>query len=101
LEAVDSNGPSCDFPTVSATAVREKRQTTIPADIAEAADIHPGDQVDWRFENGEIRVRKLITEKVGVLEMEDVDPVTFLPKSGKITRESIVAAIRADRDGKT
>ncbi|HEY1174089.1 MAG TPA: AbrB/MazE/SpoVT family DNA-binding domain-containing protein [Verrucomicrobiae bacterium] len=86
---------------MSATAVREKRETTIPADVAEAAGIHPGDQVDWRFEGGEIRVRKIVMEQPETLGMTDIDPVTLLPKAGTITRESIVAAIRADRNGKS
>ena len=45
--------------TMSATVVREKRQTTLPSDVSEAAGLKPGDQVDWRFEDGEIRGRKL------------------------------------------
>jgi bifunctional DNA-binding transcriptional regulator/antitoxin component of YhaV-PrlF toxin-antitoxin module len=44
---------------MSATAIREKRQTTLPADVADAAGLRPGDQVDWRFEDGEVRGRKL------------------------------------------
>ncbi len=45
---------------MSATIVREKRQTTLPLDVCEPAGIEPGDQIDWRFESGEIRGRKLI-----------------------------------------
>ena len=86
---------------MSATAVREKGQTMIPADVAEAAGIHPGDQVDWRFEDGEIRVRKIIAAETETLSLGDIDPITLLPKAGTITRESIVAAVRADRDGKS
>jgi bifunctional DNA-binding transcriptional regulator/antitoxin component of YhaV-PrlF toxin-antitoxin module len=44
---------------MSATAVRDKRQTTLPADVSAAAGIEPGDQIEWRFEDGEIRGRKL------------------------------------------
>jgi hypothetical protein len=86
---------------MSATVVREKRQTTLPADVVEAAGIRVNDQVDWRFEDGEIRGRKLVPDEVEVLDVEDVDPKTFLPKDGGgFTRESILAAVRADREGK-
>jgi len=44
---------------MNATAIREKRQTTIPEEVSEAAGLKPGDQVEWRFEGGEIRGRKL------------------------------------------
>ena len=45
---------------MSATFVREKRQTTLPSDVCEPAGIEPGDQIDWRFEAGEIRGRKMV-----------------------------------------
>jgi bifunctional DNA-binding transcriptional regulator/antitoxin component of YhaV-PrlF toxin-antitoxin module len=45
---------------MSATIVRAKRQTTLPEDVCEAAGIKVRDQVDWRFEKGEIRGRKLV-----------------------------------------
>ena len=44
---------------MSSTAIREKRQTTIPSDVFDAAGLRVNDQVEWRFEDGEIRVRKL------------------------------------------
>ena len=44
---------------MSATIISEKRQTTLPADVCEAADLHANDQVDWTFAGGEIRGRKL------------------------------------------
>ena len=44
---------------MNATEIRDKRQTTLPVAIAEAAGLKPGDQVQWRFEQGEIRGRKL------------------------------------------
>ena len=85
---------------MSATIVREKRQTTLPADVVKAAGIRVNDQVDWRFEDGEIRGRKLIPVPDEILDLEDLDPKTLVPKEGKITDESIVRAIRADRDAK-
>jgi bifunctional DNA-binding transcriptional regulator/antitoxin component of YhaV-PrlF toxin-antitoxin module len=45
---------------MSATVVRAKRQTTLPEDVCAAAGIKIRDQVDWRFEEGEIRGRKLV-----------------------------------------
>jgi hypothetical protein len=45
---------------MSATAVREKRQTTIPAEVFDAAGLRVDDQLDWRFEDGELRARKLV-----------------------------------------
>ena len=44
---------------MNATAIREQRQTTLPQEVAEAAGLKPGDQVEWRFEAGEIHGRKL------------------------------------------
>ncbi len=48
---------------MSAPIVREKRQTTLPQDVCEAAGLKPNDQVNWRFEEGEIRGRKLVARK--------------------------------------
>jgi bifunctional DNA-binding transcriptional regulator/antitoxin component of YhaV-PrlF toxin-antitoxin module len=44
---------------MSATVVRAKRQTTLPEEVCQAAGIRVRNQVDWRFEEGEIRGRKL------------------------------------------
>jgi hypothetical protein len=59
---------------MSATAVRKKRQTTLPAEVCEPAGIEVGDQIDWRFEGGEIRGRKLIAD---VTKTATVGPVFF------------------------
>jgi bifunctional DNA-binding transcriptional regulator/antitoxin component of YhaV-PrlF toxin-antitoxin module len=84
---------------MSATALREKRQTTIPQEVAEAADVHPGDIIDWRFEEGEIRGRKMQTAETCVIGLNDVDPKTFLPKDGaKPMIESIRPAVKAGRE---
>jgi len=45
--------------TMKATAIRVRRQTTLPKEVAKAAGLQPGDQVVWRFEDGEIHGRKL------------------------------------------
>ena len=86
--------------TMSATIVREKRQTTLPADVVEAAGIKVNDQVDWRFEDGEIRGRKLVPVADEVLDIGDVDARTLWSKGLKVTNESISAAVRADREGR-
>ena len=83
---------------MSATVVREKRQVTLPEEVIQAARIKADDQVDWRFEDGEIRGKKLVPETVRVLDLEDLDPKTLAPKEGKPTRESIIKAVRADRE---
>jgi bifunctional DNA-binding transcriptional regulator/antitoxin component of YhaV-PrlF toxin-antitoxin module len=83
---------------MSATLVREKRQTTLPADVWEAARLAPGDQVDWAFRDGVICGKKVSRESAEVLDIEDVDPKTLAPKEGTITTESITRAITADRE---
>ena len=55
--------------------------------------------MDWRFEDGEIRGRKLIPTHDEVLDVEDVDPKTLAPKiRGQVVTSSINKSIRADRD---
>ena len=86
---------------MSATTVRECRQTTWPADVCEAAGIGANDQVEWRFEAGEIRGRKLEPAKAEtVIEIgrEDVEPNHMLPPGWKMTGEECAAAIRDERD---
>lgn len=83
---------------MSATAIREKRQITIPEDVSEAAGLRPGDQVEWRFEAGEIRGRKLVPEATEVLELDDLDPKTLLPRGGKIEVNSLLKSLRSGRD---
>ena len=85
---------------MSATVVREKRQTTLPQDVCEAAGLAVHDQIDWRLKDEEIRGKKLVPETVEVLELEDLDPKTLAPKQGKITPESIVKTIRSDREAR-
>lgn len=84
---------------MSATVLREKNQTTLPADVVEAAGLKPSDQVDWRFEEGEIRGRKLASR-------QEQSRLTLVKRKGRhmlsenVSREEILAAIRADREGK-
>lgn len=85
---------------MSATIVGEKNQTTLPDEVVEAAGIRPNDQVDWSFENGKIIGRKLTSEKEAESRLTVVKRDGHYMLSGKITREEILAAIRADREPK-
>jgi len=51
---------------MNTTVVSERRQTTLLADGCAAAGIGVNDQVEWRFEAGEIRGKKLtpVTERM-------------------------------------
>ena len=84
--------------SMSATIIQKKRQTTLPVEVCEAVGLSPGDQVDWRIEDGEIRGRKIEPVSCEVLDFDDLDPVTLAPKIGMITEESIVRAIWEDRE---
>jgi bifunctional DNA-binding transcriptional regulator/antitoxin component of YhaV-PrlF toxin-antitoxin module len=86
---------------MNATVVRDRRQTTLPADVCEAAGIRVNDQVEWRFEAGEIRGRKLQPQVLAaVIEIgrEDVEPNHLLPRGWKMSGEECAAAIRDERD---
>jgi len=87
---------------MSATAIREKRKTTLPQDVTEAAGLRPGDQVDWRFEEGEIRGRKLAPAKEPrriVAKLVKRGGMLVLDTKGlTIDPEDIARAIREERD---
>ena len=88
---------------MSATAIREKRQITIPEDVSEAAGLKPGDQVDWRFEDGEIRGRKMVREparRVVATLVRRGGRLVFDTKGVKISPEAIAAAVRDERDSR-
>ena len=86
---------------MSATAIGEKRPTTLPADVSEAAGLQPGDQVDWRFEEGEIRGKKLAhpTEPTVVAKLVKRNGrLTFeLPNGLKVDEDSIARAVAEER----
>ena len=81
---------------MSATVIRDKRQTTLPADVSDAAGLKPGDQVDWRFEDGEIRGRKFLPEagparfrtKEQVLQAIEASPLRFIVNWDKLREET-------------
>jgi bifunctional DNA-binding transcriptional regulator/antitoxin component of YhaV-PrlF toxin-antitoxin module len=83
---------------MSATVMLHKRQTTLPAEVCEAAGLKPSDQIDWRFEDGEIRGRKLVAVSPEPLDFDEVDANTLLPKGATLTAPGIVAAVRAVRE---
>src|SRR2546428_11157448 len=92
----------CENRTMSATAIREERQTTLPADVSEAAGLKPGDQVDWRFESGEIRGRKVVQPPrarriVGKL-IKQGDALILHADGVEVDPEAIAAAVREERD---
>jgi hypothetical protein len=86
---------------MSATVVRERNQTTLPADVLAAAGVRVKDQVDWTFEDGKIVGRKLVPAKtkdgrvIGLVKRNG-----WLMLSEKPDKKDVLAAIRADREGK-
>ena len=83
---------------MSATAIRENWQTVLPQDVFEAAGLRPGDQIDWRFEGGEIRGRKLESAEPIILGLKDVVEGGILPAGWKADPIEIAAAVREERD---
>jgi hypothetical protein len=86
--------------SMSATVVREKHETTLPPDVVEAAGLKVNDQVDWRFEDGEIRGRKLAPREANPKPIKVVNKDGHWMLDEPIPRDEILAAIRADREGK-
>jgi bifunctional DNA-binding transcriptional regulator/antitoxin component of YhaV-PrlF toxin-antitoxin module len=66
---------TCKIPIMSTTLVREQRQVTLPPDVFEAAGLKIDDPVEWRFEGGEIRGRKLGSQE----SREAFPPGSLLP----------------------
>ncbi len=85
---------------MSATIVRAKRQTTLPEDVCQAAGIRIRDQVDCRYQDGEIRGRKLAPVPV---KAHKVRPVKFkdlliLPQNIEVDFEVLDQELRAARE---
>jgi hypothetical protein len=91
----------CESCTVmSATIVRAKRQTTLPEDVCQAAGIRIRDQVDWRFQDGEIRGRKLVPAPA---KAQTARPVKFkdlliLPQDIEVDYGALDRDLRASRN---
>jgi len=87
-----------------ATAIREKGRITLPQEIRQAAALETGDQVEWKVQDGEIRGRKLVAPSgrkriFGKLVRRGNALVVDL-KGFKVEPESIVKAIREDRQNR-
>ncbi|HYG34561.1 MAG TPA: AbrB/MazE/SpoVT family DNA-binding domain-containing protein [Clostridia bacterium] len=90
---------------MSATRVRQKRRITLPRDVCEAAGIKPNDQVEWRFEDGEIRGRKLACPKdpqtINAKLVKKGDALVMdIPKGYKLDPDAIARAVREERDSR-
>ena len=89
---------------MSATAVREKFQVTLPHDVRQAAGLKVNDQVDWRFEDGEIRGRKLVPQseprRIVARLVRKRGHLIFEAKGAKITPEAIAQAVREERNSR-
>ena len=101
---LDQAAKEWEILTMSATVVREKRQVTLPQEIFQAAGLNIDDQVDWRFEAGEIRGRKLVPQTgsariVGKL-VKRGDALILQADGVKVDPEAIAAAVREERDSR-
>jgi bifunctional DNA-binding transcriptional regulator/antitoxin component of YhaV-PrlF toxin-antitoxin module len=66
---------------MNATAIRPKRQVTLPAEVCQSAGLRSGDQVEWCVRDGEIRGRKLVPIKRS--------------KPGQLKQELIIVELRS------
>ena len=90
---------------MSATVMREKRQVTLPLEVVQAAGIKIHDQVDWRFEDGEIHGRKLIPRSeprkvVGKLCRRSDTLFLKVPKGYKLAPDAIEQAVAEERESR-
>ena len=89
---------------MSATPVREKRQVTLPHDVFHAAGLRVDDQVDWRFEAGEIRGRKLARQtepkRIVAKLIRRGKHMIFEAKGVSLEPEAIGRAIQEERDSR-
>ena len=86
---------------MSDTLLREKNQITLPGDVVNAAGLSPSDRIDWRFENGEIRGRKVTSQPsrriIGKL-LRRGDSWVLDCAGMTITESDIAQAVREERD---
>jgi len=85
---------------MSATVVRANRQTTLPEDVCQAAGIKIRDQVDWRFEEGEIRGRKLdpARGKIRLVRPIKFKDLLITPQDLGIDMKELDADLRRERE---
>jgi bifunctional DNA-binding transcriptional regulator/antitoxin component of YhaV-PrlF toxin-antitoxin module len=87
------------------TAILEERQTSIPQEVCKAAGLEPGDKLEWRFEGGEIRGRKLVSapepKRITARLVRRGDELVFeAPPGIKIEPEAIAQAVREERQSR-
>jgi hypothetical protein len=64
-------------------------------------DAKPGQVFAYEMNHGVIMLHQIkkVEDEVEILDLNDLDPKTLAPKErGEVSNESIVRAIRADRD---
>ncbi len=85
---------------MSATIVRAKRQTTLPEDVCQAAGIRIRDQVDWRFEEGEIRGRKLVPvrERVRLVRPVKFKNLLIAPRNLEVDLDRLDEELRQEKE---
>ena len=80
------------------TVVTDQRQMTLPREVTEAAGLKPGDQVQWRFEAGELRGRKLDKGQPITFGLGDVPAGSILHDGWQVDSAEIAKAVREERD---
>lgn len=85
---------------MSATVVRPRRQITLPNEVCRAAGIRTHDEIDWRFENGEIRGRKLayVREKVRLVHPVKFKDLLIAPQNLGIDLDRMDEELRRERE---
>ena len=87
---------------MSATTLRKKHQITLPDEVCEAAGIREEDQVEWRFEAGEIRGRKLVPGPPRKVIVHRPKLVTrdgqLIFDAPEVPPEAIAQAVREERE---
>jgi hypothetical protein len=92
----------CEISTMSKTVILKAGPIAVPEDVSHAAGLRPGDQVDWRFQDGEIRGRRIcnngrLPRIVRSLVVKDGELV--LDTEGlTIDPADIAVAVREERD---
>jgi hypothetical protein len=77
-------------------------QTTLPADVCQAAGLKASDQVEWRFEEGEIRGRKVQPapepQRIVATLVQRGDALIFEAPGVSMAPEAIPEALREERN---
>jgi bifunctional DNA-binding transcriptional regulator/antitoxin component of YhaV-PrlF toxin-antitoxin module len=83
-----------------ATQVRAKRQTTLPEEVCQAAGIRIRDQVDWRFEDGEIRGRRLVPaeERARLVRPVKRKGLLMVPQNLQVDLDRMDEELRQERE---